>query len=58
MFVRSFVTVLRVSGIYVKVLVTSNFDDDSINNERPSMETEFSSYKYMEIFSSRTANSI
>ena len=29
------------------VLVTSNFDDDSIKNERPSMETAFSHYKSM-----------
>ena len=32
------------------VLVTSNFDDDSIKNERASMETPFSYYKYMGIF--------
>ena len=29
------------------VLVTSNFDDDSIKNERASMETSFSHYKSM-----------
>ena len=29
------------------VLVTSNFDDDSIKNERASMETAFSHYKAM-----------
>ena len=29
------------------VLVTSNFDDDSIKNERASMETPFSNYKSM-----------
>ena len=29
------------------VLVTSNFDDDSIKYERPSMETTFSHYKSM-----------
>ena len=29
------------------VLVTSNFDDDSIKNERVSMETPFSHYKSM-----------
>ena len=28
-------------------LVTSNFDDDSIKNERASMETPFSHYKSM-----------
>ena len=29
------------------VLVTSNFDDDSIKNARASMETSFSHYKSM-----------
>ena len=29
------------------VLVTSNFDDDSIKNEQASMETAFSHYKFM-----------
>ena len=29
----------------MSVLVTSNFDDDSIKNERASMETPFSHYK-------------
>ena len=29
------------------VLVTSNFDDDSIKNEQASMETQFSHYKSM-----------
>ena len=32
---------------FMPVLVTSNFDDDSIKNERASMETLFSHYKYM-----------
>ena len=32
------------------VLVTSNFDDDSIKNERASMETAFSHYNCMGIF--------
>ena len=41
------------------VLVTSNFDDDSIKNEPASRETPFSHYKSMEIFRrSRAANSI
>ena len=31
------------------VLVTSNFDDDSIKNEQASMETAFSHYKSMGI---------
>ena len=33
------------------VLVTSNFDDDSIKNEEASMETPFSHYKSMGNFS-------
>ena len=33
------------------VQVTSNFDDDSIKNERASMETPFSHYKSMGNFS-------
>ena len=32
------------------VLVTNNFDDDSIKNERASMETAFSHYKSMGFF--------
>ena len=32
---------------YMPVLVTSNFDDDSIKNEQASMETPFSHYKSM-----------
>ena len=32
------------------VLVASNFDDDSIKNERASMKTAFSHFKYMGIF--------
>ena len=32
------------------VLVISNFDDDSIENEQASMETAFSHYKSMENF--------
>ena len=32
---------------FVPVLVTSNFDDDSIKNERAGMETAFSHYKSM-----------
>ena len=34
----------------MSVLVTSNFDDDSIKNERASMETSFSYYKSMGVF--------
>ena len=42
------------------VLVTSNFNDDSIKNERGSMETAFSHNKSMGIFlrRSRAANSV
>ena len=32
---------------FMHVLVTSNFDDDSIKNERASMETPFSHFKSM-----------
>ena len=32
---------------FMPVLVTSNFDDDSIKNEQASMETAFSHYKSM-----------
>ena len=32
------------------LLVTSNFDDDSIKNEQASMETPFFYYKSMGIF--------
>ena len=32
---------------FMPVLVTSNFDDDSIKNEWASMETPFSHYKCM-----------
>ena len=35
---------------FVPVLVTSNFDDDSIKNEWASMETPFPHYKSMGIF--------
>ena len=32
---------------FMPVLVSNNFDDDSIKNERASMETPFSHYKSM-----------
>ena len=35
---------------FMPVLVTSNFDDDSIKNEQSSLETAFSHYKSMGIF--------
>ena len=36
---------------FINVLVTSNFDDDAIKNERANMETPFSHYKSMGKFS-------
>ena len=38
---------IKLDRVFMPVLVTSNFDDDSIKNERPSMETAFSHYKSM-----------
>ena len=38
---------IELDQAFMPVLVTSNFDDDSIKNERASMETLFSHYKYM-----------
>ena len=35
---------------FMPVLVTSNFDDDSVKNERASMEIPFSHYKSMGFF--------
>ena len=32
---------------FMSILVTSNFDDDLIENERASMETPYSHYKSM-----------
>ena len=40
---------IELDQIFMPVLVTSNFDDGSIKNERASMETPFSHYKPMEI---------
>ena len=42
------------------VLITSNFDDDSMKNEQASMETAFSHYKCMGNYfrCSRAANSV
>ena len=34
-------------SFYILVLITSNFDDESIKNEHASMETLFSIYKSM-----------
>ena len=41
---------IKLVRAFMPVLVTSNFDDDSIKNERASMETAFSHYKSMENF--------
>ena len=41
---------IKLFRAFMPVLVTSNFDDDSIKNERASMETAFSHYKSMGIF--------
>ena len=38
---------IKLDRAFMPVLVTSNFDDDSIKNERASMETPFSHYKSM-----------
>ena len=41
---------IELDRAFMPVLVTSNFDDDSIKNERASMETPFSHHKFMENF--------
>ena len=41
---------IELDWAFMPVLVTSNFDDDSIKNECDSMETPFSYYKSMEVF--------
>ena len=38
---------IQLNRAFKPVLVTSNFDDDSIKNEQASMETPFSHYKSM-----------
>ena len=38
---------IELDRAFMPVLVTSNFDDDLIKNERASMETPFSHYKSM-----------
>ena len=50
---------IKLVQAFMPVLVTSNFDDDSIKNERASMETVFSHYNLWEIFRhSRAAKSV
>ena len=41
---------IELDQAFMPVLVTTNFDDDSIKNERTSMETPFSHYKSMGMF--------
>ena len=41
---------IEVNRAFMPVLVTSNFDDDSIKNKLASMETAFSHYKSTGIF--------
>ena len=38
---------IELDQAFMPVLITSNFDDDSIKNERASMVTPFSNYKSM-----------
>ena len=38
---------IELDWAFMPVLVTNNFDDDSIKNEQASMETPFSHYKSM-----------
>ena len=38
---------IKLDQAFMPVLVTSNFDDDSIKNERASMETPFAHYMSM-----------
>ena len=50
---------IKLVRAFMPLLITSNFDDDSIKNEQASMETAFSHYKSMGIFRrSRAANSV
>ena len=41
---------IKLIRAFLPILVTGNFDDDSIKNETASMETAFSHYKSMENF--------
>ena len=38
---------IKLDQAFMPVLVTSNFEDDSIKNEQANMETAFSNYKSM-----------
>ena len=41
---------IELDRAFMPVLVSSNFDDDSIKNEQANMETSFSHFKSMGIF--------
>ena len=41
---------IKLVRAFLPVLVTGNFDDDSIKNERAGLETAFSNYKFTGIF--------
>ena len=41
---------IELDRAFMPVLVTSNFDDNSIKNEQASMETPFSHYRSIGIF--------
>ena len=41
---------IELDRAFMLVLVNSNFDDDSLKNERASVETPFSHYKSMGFF--------
>ena len=49
---------IELDRAFMPVLVTSNFDDDSIKNERASMETPFSHYKSMGNFLDTQGSSV
>ena len=50
---------IKLDQAFMPVPVTSNFDDDSIKNERASMETQFSHNKSGKVFRrSKAANSV
>ena len=50
---------IELDRAFTPILVTSNFDDDSIKNERASMETPLSHYKSMGFFlDAQDANSV
>ena len=51
--------IIELDRAFMSVLLTSNFDDNSIKNEQASMETPFPIISLWEIFRrSRAANSV